>query len=318
MNKYDEQVLTMFRQANQFMTDNATAITATGVVIIGATNTAIADDINLIDAALPDSAATTIFVTAAKEEAKLAVALSASNVAAAVYAYAINAGIFPLRDQMRPYIAISNLSKLKDEELNPVAQNIHAEATAVIADLEDFGVEAVNLTALAALIVAYEAKIESVYNAIEARKTVNETIQTLFDSIRTNLNLTDALFTTLLQSYAELATGYFNARNIFDPVTTHTKIKGNVTAVITGLPIQGVKVTAIAQQTLFPGDTIVPPIIVFTDALGDYSLKTPKFKYAYTVIWHHEGYEEQQDTEVFVERGKTTTIDIILEPVVGP
>lgn len=320
MNSRNEQKLTMFRTTRDYMDANAAGM---GLSILVAYTSDMTDQIGYIDAALVESDVSTIPITTSKKDARLAVVLSASTIASASYAYALDINDIILQEQLKPYRTLSSLSTLKDELLTPQAQIIHdliLPIVTVIAPainpLIEYGVTAPGVAALQGLIDAYMVIIDGPYAAIENRKTKNQEINDILFPVTDDLLFKiDNVMYAAKSTYPEIVEGYFNARNIFDPVVTHTKIKGNITAVLTGLPIQGVKVTAIAQQTLFPGDPVVDPIIVFTDELGNYTMPTPKFKYPYTVIWTKTGLAEQQQTDVYVKRGKPTTINVIMEPV---
>jgi hypothetical protein len=163
-------------------------------------------------------------------------------------------------------------------------------------------------------ISAYYLVISAPEAAIESRKSYNQRLDKLFDKAEAILeNMDSAIYPTqwITETFdlRDFYSDYKAARTIFDPVATYTGFKGTVTDIITGLPIQGVRVRA------FPYGTLNAPE-AFTAQDGTYLLYTPKFKLnPYTVRFVKAGYQETQVIDRYVQKGQKITIDLGMIPV---
>lgn len=326
MNARLEAKLSMIRATQELVADSSAIITSTGLAAMTTLNGNIETIIDEIVSTMSDTEASTADITALKAEARFAMIEAGASIAGKAYAYAIVNNDTALAAQVGPWKTKSALIIQKDNVVNAICQNIHDYVAAVdpqsslvaygiIADV--VGPPAVDgtLTIFQDLITAYELIVATPEAAIEARKAKNVLLKDLFTLADTNLGSMDSLMYNLqfedpASAPYEFYTEFKAARTIFDPVTTHTKIKGKVIDITTSMPIEGAKVTVL------PTGTGLDPIIVFSDVNGDYSAYTPKFKAnPYIVKAEKTGYGADQIGDIFVKLGKPTTVNFNLIPV---
>lgn len=312
----------MYRTVEQWYADNSTEITATSIAILNTYGTDLSADITVIEDLADQTVISTKPITAVKKEARFAMIGSAAPIAGAMYAYAIDTANTELEEQMKPLKVPSYLKSLKDEIIVPIVNQIHSTALALVTvtppavnPLTNYGVASADVTALGALITAYEDIIATPEAAIEARKALNIELKDAFTATDELLKRIDAIMELNKLPYPSLYLSYKAARVIFDPVTKHTGFRGTIIDAITLMPIQGVKVTAVPSNVAPPGENGIP-VSTLTDENGYYTLATPQYKNnPYTVIWTKTGYAEQQATDQYVKRGKKNTINISLETI---
>lgn len=93
---------------------------------------------------------------------------------------------------------------------------------------------------------------------------------------------------------------YFNLREIIDPSTTHTQLKGTITDSATKTPISNATIT-IAEKSL----------TTTTDPTGKYSIKPAPFG-KFTVTVTKTGYETFQAEDVIITVGESTVLNVSL------
>ena len=150
-----------------------------------------------------------------KRTKRTAMLSSALAVANAAFAYAEDTGDLALRERMSWSFSTSN--KGRDAVIGQRCQGIHDDATANLPDLPDYGVTAVDLTALRSDIDAYVATIGSPRSALTVRKGATAEITALVkDSLKILNNRMDKLMSEFKESKPNFYQEYFDARIIVD------------------------------------------------------------------------------------------------------
>jgi hypothetical protein len=147
-----------------------------------------------------------------KRSSMLGQALALAN---SVFAYAEDTGNTVL--QARVDYSLSTLSKGRDAVIGQRCQGVHAEATAVVADLGDYGVTADDLSDLQKAIDAYVGTIGSPRSALTVRKGATAEIGALVkDSLKILNNRMDKLMSEFTAAAPAFHQEYFDARMILD------------------------------------------------------------------------------------------------------
>lgn len=328
---YDAK-LGMYKAVKAVLTANATTITAATVPIIGTYETDLIDHIEAIENISVQTEIDTRGITIAKEDAKKAVIISACSIAGAIYSYSVDTNNIILAHNTNT--SSSTLEALKDEELIPIARNIHSKALQFVTvtppavnPLANYGVGTPEVTALGALIQSYSGQITAPRNTITKRKTSNKFLAEQFKLTDELLYKFDRIILGQKYAYPEFCTQYFNARELVGPMTMRTQIIGVVskitdTALMTTAVVEGAKVTVVSEPyTTIKNKQLIQiiaaPIINQTDGEGKFAIPTPDFRATYTVTCSLAGYAEQQITNVEVWRGKKTKMNFLLEPLLS-
>jgi hypothetical protein len=314
MNARLEAKLGMYITSNNFLENNLTQAGAIATVLgfSGAYKLALDAKIAEINRLISLVQLSTHPTTVTKSVARTAMQNATLSVAAASYAYAVDTLQTTLAEQLKPWTTISAFNKLKDNEVNNQCQTIRDWIVIIVTGdpnpLLAYGVtETYVVETLQDAIDVYDALVASPETKIEERKTLNEQLVLEFKSTDVLLNLMDGVIKHA--QYGETNLGFYigwtDARTIFDPVTVHTGIKGTVTDLLEQ-PLQFVEV----KTTNADGSEIITK----TDAEGNYTLYTPRFKDSpFTVFFTADGYQTLQIT-VPVYRGKKATRNAIMLP----
>lgn len=244
-----------------------------------------------------------------KKSLKKLVCKEAASITKAIRAYASKNDVPELLGEFQ--YSRSELVKKRDNRLPQVLRNIQATANTLISvtppapnPLAGSKIDTARMAAFEALISQYETAAPTPRNAIVGRKTGNQQLGVLFHDA--NVILKDQLDGLAEQASNSFYQGYLNARIIVDSVTSHTKISGNVTGFSTGVPLVGATVKAQNELTVTR---------TTTDENGHYILYTPKFRLEHTVTAEMPGYQTEQLPGIQVRLGKTTTKDVVMNPV---
>ena len=241
-------------------------------------------------------------ITINKGDLKKSLCISSTELAGAVFAYAVSATDPVL--QQKANFAYSEFFKLKDDELTFVVQNLHDAANTVVASLTSYGVTAATLTAFQDLIDEYNDNVTAPRNAVALRKTYVTQLKTLFKEGDTILK--DQLDKVALQfkvTQPTFYTTYKNNRIIVNAPTSPTQAKGTILDSITNLPVYNVLITVFGQS-----------YVATSELDGTYSLKIP-VPGIYTIIFTKDGYQTTQAVNVEVKLGQSTIVDVLLIPI---
>lgn len=340
-NRLHDANLGMLKAADNFLTDNATAVTATGVGVITEYQGLLQPLIAEIELTMEITKQPTQGITLTKKQARLQAIETAILIAQVLFNYAT--------DNMRPDIAqpasIDNpddpnmvkllefatkyvgkyLYKKSDQHIISHLENIWLEASAVaevtppvVNPLLIYGLkddtgtvgqptyEAGTLTKFKAAIEAYDGKSTSPKEAISKRTTANEKLTGLFIQALNILGQMDFSFGLVKARNLNLYNGYMNIRQV-SVMTFATQIVGTVFKMV-----NGVKKVAVGAKIIVTGSsyeteegTLIPkPVEMQVDANGEFSVRTPKIKSIYTLKCILAGYETVTLTDITVRKGK--------------
>jgi len=230
--------------------------------------------------------------------------LQAANIAAAVCAFASASGNIGLKQEMK--YGLTTLLRMKDGMLGPVCQNIHAVATADIADLADYNITAPLLTAFSSAIDGYIATVPSTRNAVADSATALVALDTLFaDADEIVKNQMDKTAQQFLLTHPDFYNNYRSNRIILDPASTSSQIKGKVLKAGSPDPLAGASVEVVGGG-----------ITATSDAKGIFRFK-PIQPGTYSLKVTLEGYAEHTINNVLVKLGHTanTVVEMIQSAV---
>lgn len=314
MNARLEAKLGMYITSRNFLETNATQAGSIAPVLgaSGTSKLALDDLIDEINTLIAVTQLSTHPATASKSAARTEMQNATLGVAAATYAYAVDIDSITLAEQLKPWTKISAFSKLKDNEVNNQCQTIRDWIVVIVGGepnpLIPYGItEAYVTDVLQDAIDAYNAIVALPESKIEERKARNEELVLKFKSTDNLLILMDGIVKQFKddETNFDFYIGWTAARTILDPVTVHTGIKGTVTDLLEQ-PIQFVEVKTTNADS--------SEIVTKTDAEGNYTLYTPRFKDSpFTVFFTAAGYQTLQIT-VPVYRGKKATRNAIMLP----
>jgi hypothetical protein len=295
------------------MVDNSAGFTSANIAIANTYQVELAAIIDAIDANLEVAAIQIVGLTAVKKFRKELIASKGASIAAAMFAYGIDAGLLSLTTEMKSYVK-SYLLALRDEDITAAVQDIHDKALALVTvtppavnPLIPYGVLAGEVTVFQSDINDYSAVLTTPEAAIENRKAYNTYLLNNFTAADALIKKTDKVIDSIQMTAPDLYIGYYTARTIIGPNTSHTKIRGDVKDSLTGSLLVGVTVKGMYG----PDGTIATT----TDDSGHYILYTPKFKLLYVVQVEMPGYHTVQVPNVKVKLGKSTIKNIRMNPI---
>jgi DNA repair exonuclease SbcCD ATPase subunit len=287
--------LNMYRTNEKHIADNASII-ADNPAFQTAFNKFKANIAAIQSVAQQKSAALT-GVAADKANARQALCKLTANIAGFVYAYAAANQNETLKQEMN--FSLTALQRTRDEALAPRCQNIHDKAAANLDALADYGVKKAHLTNLQTAINDYSSKTMNPRAAISGRKTATTNLAALFkENDRILKDQLDKLIEQFREAHPDFVQTYHSTREIVEPPTTTTQLRGIVTDKSAGTPIKNATVTIVelGKSTL-------------TGAPGKYSFKSiPNGQY--TVTATASGFAAFQAEAVEVKLGTINTLDI--------
>jgi hypothetical protein len=154
-------------------------------------------------------------LAADKQQLRKDMAAAAAVIALAVNAYAKKVKNNDLAAQSA--VTASDMTSGRDTTAADTARNVHAAATANLANLAPYGVTAAKLTDLKAKIDAYAASLSKPRDAVASGSTATKQLADEFDAADAALNdQMDALVPQFAASHATFVEDYNNARIIVD------------------------------------------------------------------------------------------------------
>lgn len=196
----------------------------------------LATEIDVIGALAQQQSQPLAAARAGKDEAMADLARATIEVSGALTAYASEKGLPDLREQVK--LKRSELLALRDAAQVTRAQQIHAAALPLVANLADFDVTAASLTALQAKIDVAAASLSAPRSAIGARRTATVGLNGAFARADEVLELRiDRLVEKLQARQPAFYAHYRSARVIVDVGGGHATAKGTTT--LTAKPAAG-------------------------------------------------------------------------------
>jgi len=227
--------------------------------------------------------------------------------ASAVSAYAASIKNNTLR--VKVSFSLNAMTAKKKEEIDDICQNIHDEANNNLASASGFGYSNTDVSDLQTAISLYRDSMSNPRQAIISRSVALETITAqIREILNTNFKeLMDAMVHTLTISNPNFVSGYFQAREIIDLGTTHTRVAGTVSDK-NGTFLEGVIFSA--HKTGEPQIKVKAK----TDSKGKYTI--PKFPPGiFDFTWELQDYQSKSETNIHIKPGKELRRRITLLPL---
>lgn len=220
----------------------------------------------------------------------------AADVAAALFAFASTTNNNELRQKAN--FSFSDLLRLKDEELAPVALNIHDAATTNLASLATYGITPAKLTILFTAIGNFTNKVPAPRNASSQRATYAEMLRQFFiqadDVLKNQLDKVAVQFKLINLGFY---TTYKNNRIIVDAATSATKLIGKTMEQITGAQITGATLQVVGKS-----------YTAISNAVGEYLLKIP-VPGTYSVKATKTGYADKTIDNIVITLGQSALVN---------
>ncbi len=297
MNAKDEAKFSMFRGLEQHFDANPSIVSTIAALV-----TAVAAFKAIIAAIINAEQLTSVSlagITVEKSNSKLTLAQLAADIAAIIVAYAVATNNPTLEAEVS--YPITKLKRLRDEQLAPVCQIIHARALENKDALVDYGITTAKIAELQTAIADYAAKTPNPRTALGNRKTQSAGRRELFKQGDAILKKQiDNLIKNFRATEPEFHETYFNLREIPDAPTTNTQLKGTITDSADNQPIKSATVTIVELNKS-----------TTTNSTGKYSFK-PVEHGKYTVTVTKEGYQPFENDEIEVKLGDIKHLDVSL------
>ena len=288
MNAQQTAKITMYRTTEQIQDTNASIIAtvpalvalvaAFKTIIVSILETTQLTDVNLTG------------ITADKGNAKQHLARTTSDFADIISAFASATKNATLKQEVN--YSYYKLTRLRDESLVPVCRIIYTRADENLDALRDYGITPQKLTLLDTAINDYAAKSPKTRTAVANRQAHNANLRELFKQADDILkNQMDGLMKNFRTSHPDFYNAYFAAREVIDPHTTVTQLKGTVIDASDEKPIKGATVTIVE---LNKSKT--------TNLNGEYSFK-PAENGTFTLKIEKPGYAPYQKEELEIKTG---------------
>lgn len=297
MNAKQEAKFTMFRTTEQNLDANVdtTATVPAFSGVVGNLKAVIAAILNLTQLTDVNLAG----ITADKSNSKQSLARFASDLADIIRSFASINKNETLKEEVT--YSYYKLVKMRDESLAPICRIIHVRGTENLDALRDYGIDQDKLNAFETAINEYAAKTPNPRTAIINRRTQKAKLTELFkqgdEIIKDQI---DGLMKNFRVTHPDFFNSYSAAREIVDPSTTVTQLKGSVIDAADEKPIKGATVTIVelgkSTETGIKGEYIFKPV-----EHGKFSIQITK-----------EGYETFRKEAVELKTGKIAHLHINL------
>ncbi len=202
----------------------------------------------------------------------------------------------------------SEFERMRDGNLQRVAQIIQTNATNYAVALVDYDVTVAVMDDFTTALTKYQAAVAAPTLAMEQRKgatsDLKDIIKEMSNFLRQRL---DNAMQVLRKTEPKFFTLYKNARRIYDLHGKTAKNKGILTGVVKGAETMHVLPNALVE-------IIDTPFMTTTDGNGMYEL--PLLPDVYSMRVSLDGYTEVEVNDVAIVKGENTVRDFILEVMV--
>ena len=235
MNAKQDQRLRMYRAIEEFLTDKDSEIG--GLPEFPARRSMLRDTVVLIATADQEQKNVITGITDAKNAKKdELVALAADN-ARKVRAFAINTG-----DQELAAGAdfnISQLRRMKDNELKSFAEILHRKAAENIGNLAAYGITEENQKKLSDQLNAYNQAIDKPRGGLVKKGLATKQLEKLFTTADELVVKMDAVIEIIRLTKPALYEGYHISRRLIDTAGGRVSVRANVIDSGSGEPVRG-------------------------------------------------------------------------------
>ena len=244
-------------------------------------------------------------ITDDKVLAKKALCRIAADTASPIFVYASTTNNAILKQQVN--YSYSSLFSIVDDELAPIAQNIHNAGKANLAVLASFGITTPVLAIFQTVIDSFEQKESNPKNAASIKKTIRTNLKTLFKE--SDIILKEHMDKTVLAlqtTYPDFVLSYKENRVVIDPKKTSARLKGKVISAVDGSPIHGAVISL--DNTLFAA---------ISNSKGKYAINYIPFG-DYAAIVTAPSFADINGDTVKIKLGKITILDVEMLPLEVP
>ena len=297
MNAYQKAKVNMVKTVVEYCDENAAIIAAVAAFVSALAQ--VKAKLSLLDENEQLTAVPITGIAADKNDRRKTMTDFGFDVSGMLYAYASSIDNNTLKAEVD--YPISAFTRMRDSEIAVVCRTIHERGVENVNTAKDFGINADLLADLLTAIENYEASLTKPRTAIGKRKTQKANIAELIREIDEILiNQMDRMMSRFRTTNPDFYETYFNLREIIDPNTTHTQLKGTITDAATGNPISNATITIVE-----------PAKTAASDATGKYSIKPAPFG-KFTVTVTKPGYTAFQKEDVVIKVGESTVLDVSL------
>lgn len=298
MNTRQENTLTMWNVVNNYLT--STNATWSSLPAFANAVTRFRNKLNATASYLSTQSSMTSGVTTDKMNAMKLAIEQAIIISASVQAYARDNNNNTLYKDLG--FSRSGLARLSDTDLVVKLKFIHAQATANLASLSDYGITAAKLTAYMTLITNFSSQLTAPRSRQILIKTATKDLGTLFREGRNELNTMDKLINQFIASGGDFVSNYYNARQLINLGTQHTRVKVIVVDEINHTPVA-------AAHIRFSGHN--EDYLANSD--GEY--KNRLAAGVYTIRCTAQGYKEKVLADVHIKAGRINVLLLTLLPL---
>lgn len=237
-------------------------------------------------------------VTADKKKLKRLLADQFAEIGGSMHAYAYMQG----NNSLQEAVSFSGLQLFKqdDELLKTTCGNILRHAKENLSALTDYGIDAATITQMETTLENYVSGKSLVIATSKEKTVAGQSGGSRLREIRTFMaSVLDKLMLKFKSSEPDFFNNYMALRIVEDAKTSYTQVKGIGTDSLTKKGIADIRVDAILDSKV---------ITTYTDADGNYKLKTPKAG-TWKLKFYHPDYVETGFLLAEVVIGKKTEVD---------
>jgi len=306
MDKVDTNHMNMINTVIQFNDDNASATSG-----IPAFTTALNDvktKTILIDAFDQIATGTTKGVTTDTNLLRKAMSDLAFKCAAATFAYATAANNNTLKAEVN--YTRNALDRLRKEEVDDICQTIHDRANTNFGNVQNYGIVANDITNLQTSITLYRNSSQDPRQKRISISDAKSQIKTLIRQIIDTdfKGLMDKMALTLQLTNSSFVNKYFQAREILDLGTTHTKLRGTVTS-------NGIDPVVNADVILYTAASATIAYQTKSDTDGKFSINLIIPNLDYDLKITATGFQDYNEPTVHFSPGEEVNRDVVLSPI---
>lgn len=248
------------------------------------------------------AAANTTGVTRQTDALRLALCQTIDLLCGPLYSFAVATRNLALQTIAKT--TVPKLERLKPEDLLLFGQSIYTELTNNEGALADYGITNKDISVLDDQLKKFDGADEEPREAINARAVATKALIREVKSINTFLkNTLDPLMKPLQKTEPAIYNGYLQARIVVEPPTNHTEIRGLI-ATFDDKPLYGVTITL---------DNGKLQVKVQTEEDGTYTARLTPDAGEWVLHAEKPGFLPEKQSGIFVQRGKTTKIDLTLK-----
>ncbi len=289
MKKQNQALLKMFEAVIEFLDNNPALIAS--LAVLGTLKTQLETIISQVANAYAIILTPLTGITLQKEEERNKLNALLFEICNGIRAYATSVNNMNLYKAVD--FSISDIDHMSDTKITSFATQIHAKATAHIASLPPFGIDAPILAALTLSMSNFENLKMEHRDAVALRKAQAGIIKTsLADGRQLLIGSMDPIVNTRITVEPSIVSQYRTVRRIVNLPVHHTNIKGAVTNAANNNPIVGA--TILIEELA---------IELITAADGTYSRDKIK-PGTYTIHVNAPGYQSKIFSNIKLKQGK--------------